>query len=545
MRATYSTAVIVFLALHSACDDAQSQDCSCLIPEHKLLTASDAAANDEFGTSVSIDGELLIVGSPFNEIDGITDVGSAYVYRSDGYNWVEEQQLVGIDPFTPANDWTGFSVDILKKADGNDLAILGAPSHAGTENEGGVAYIFRFNGQSWSQEAALSLSVAGDQRFGWSVALDVNSAGVERAVVGIPHFGVSAAGRAHVFKNNAGSWTLEDDLVFNTPQALEFRGTSVAIDDDVIVVGIPNKDTQERTDGGAIDVYRHDGTTWDLEQTFLGPHGSLMGTSVAVDDNFILAGAPADLYGSLSGAGFVRVFQYTGTTWVVEQSILDCTPEEGDMFGESVSISGGQVVVGAPGEDQNGIMNLGAAFYFQYYSACNPCWLAVGQISSASADAAFEAFGSSVAIGRGIAAVGFARDDHSQLTNPGTALVYQGFAPCDCTADLSGDGEVDAADLSMLLAHWGPCVACPADLNDDGDVGTADLAILLGAWGRCFESGEFGGDGGESDGLGFTLAETAALLGWPDADSLFAWIADATPGDVVELGEALADLLGL
>ena len=53
-------------------------------------------------------------------------------------------------------------------------------------------------------------------------------------------------------------------------------------------------------------------------------------------------------------------------------------------------------------------------------------------------------------------------------------------------ADVDGDGDVDAADLAILLGSWGPCPPeddCPADLNRDGVVDAFDLAFLLGSWG--------------------------------------------------------------
>ncbi|MCZ6652850.1 MAG: hypothetical protein O7D91_07470, partial [Planctomycetota bacterium] len=53
-------------------------------------------------------------------------------------------------------------------------------------------------------------------------------------------------------------------------------------------------------------------------------------------------------------------------------------------------------------------------------------------------------------------------------------------------ADLDIDGDVDAADLAILLGSWGLCPDpndCPADLSGDGTVGAFDLALLLGSWG--------------------------------------------------------------
>ena len=61
------------------------------------------------------------------------------------------------------------------------------------------------------------------------------------------------------------------------------------------------------------------------------------------------------------------------------------------------------------------------------------------------------------------------------------------FQVASCTADLNGDGVVNAADLAVILGNWGPIPPGDpaADLNGDGTIGPADLAILLGNWGAC------------------------------------------------------------
>jgi hypothetical protein len=60
---------------------------------------------------------------------------------------------------------------------------------------------------------------------------------------------------------------------------------------------------------------------------------------------------------------------------------------------------------------------------------------------------------------------------------------------CDgCFGDLTGDGVIDGADLSVLLGFWGPCNVgfCEsADLTGDGQIDGADLSVLLGGWGGC------------------------------------------------------------
>jgi hypothetical protein len=75
---------------------------------------------------------------------------------------------------------------------------------------------------------------------------------------------------------------------------------------------------------------------------------------------------------------------------------------------------------------------------------------------------------------------GFARVDMGAYeAPPGTAV---------CPWDLDGDLVVGTADLTLLLAAWGPCddpAACPADIDGDGVVGLGDLLPVLLRWGAC------------------------------------------------------------
>jgi len=84
-----------------------------------------------------------------------------------------------------------------------------------------------------------------------------------------------------------------------------------------------------------------------------------------------------------------------------------------------------------------------------------------------------------------------------------------------CPADLDHDGEVSGADLTVLLAAWGPCPSvgdCPADLTLDGEVSGADLTILLAAWGAC-PDGCASGFGWEPFGTVAPVDPTAGILG--------------------------------
>lgn len=56
---------------------------------------------------------------------------------------------------------------------------------------------------------------------------------------------------------------------------------------------------------------------------------------------------------------------------------------------------------------------------------------------------------------------------------------------CDCRGDVTGDGLVDGAELSVLLGNWGMPIPSVLDADGDGIAGGADLAAVLGAWGVC------------------------------------------------------------
>ena len=69
----------------------------------------------------------------------------------------------------------------------------------------------------------------------------------------------------------------------------------------------------------------------------------------------------------------------------------------------------------------------------------------------------------------------------------GLTVVVTSFTadPISCSADINGDGAVDAADLSLLLANWSCTQKCAGDVNGDGSIDAADLSELLVAWGPC------------------------------------------------------------
>jgi len=108
----------------------------CRANEVTQLIASDAGAGDWAGWSVSTSGDVAVIGARHDGHAG-TDSGSAYVYRFAGTGWTEEAKLTASD--AAAGDEFGFSVAVS-----GDVAVIGAywDDDAGTKS--GSAYVYRF-----------------------------------------------------------------------------------------------------------------------------------------------------------------------------------------------------------------------------------------------------------------------------------------------------------------------------------------------------------------------------------------------------------------
>ena len=126
---------------------------ACGVSKQKL-TASDAAADDNFGISVSIDGDTAVIGA-FGDDDNGSYSGSAYVYvRSNGV-WSEQQKLTASDG--AESDYFGHSVSI----DG-DTAVIGAYADDDNGRDSGSAYVYVRSNGVWSEQQKLTASDGAD-----------------------------------------------------------------------------------------------------------------------------------------------------------------------------------------------------------------------------------------------------------------------------------------------------------------------------------------------------------------------------------------------
>ncbi len=218
------------------------------------LVPSTPGAGDTFGVDVDVSGDTIVVGASLDD-DAGSGSGTAWVFRYDpgAMAWSEEQKLVGSN--TAANDFFGSSAEIQ-----GDLAVVGAPNALGVGGvvQAGAAYAFRYDpgAMTWNEEVIL---VAADgtttAAFGSSVSIDAPlvAVGAGRDT----HSGKSDAGAGYVYRDVglAGSpaWVQEMKLVPNDPEDSQNFAffDAIAVSGNRVVAGAFHDDEMGTNAGSA------------------------------------------------------------------------------------------------------------------------------------------------------------------------------------------------------------------------------------------------------------------------------------------------------
>ena len=248
------------------------------------LTASDGAAYDFFGYSVSLNGNRVAVGA----YRPSSQKGAAYVYDRSGTNWAQTARLNASDGVP--NDYFGYSVSL----EGNRI-VVGACLAAAQK---GAAYVYDWGGTNWVQSAELTASDgAPSSYFGDAVSLNGN-----RVVVGA-YYGANYQGAAYVYDFNAPNWKQSAELIAADGSTYDYFGSSVSVSGNRVVVGAYGK----ANDQGAAYVYEGNGTNWVRSAALTASDGAAydyLGCSVSLNGDRTVVGA----YGKASYQGAAYVY---------------------------------------------------------------------------------------------------------------------------------------------------------------------------------------------------------------------------------------------
>ncbi len=242
----------------------------------QVLASSDGQQIDWFGFSVAIDGDTIVIGAPNADTglngerispgDGGTDrsdEGAAYIYTNTNNTWTEQQKLIASDG--QVKDFFGSALAI----DGDTVVIGATGFFEFSSSDSGAAYIFTRNDNTWTQTQRLSTNDSGFTLFGFSVAIDSDT-----AIVGALFTPTTENVRqaSYVYERTEGTWN-EVQVVASDQTVLgDFPSQLMAIDGDTLVVGSPNTvglddtDVNERFGNGGGGIGAADVFELDLPQ---------------------------------------------------------------------------------------------------------------------------------------------------------------------------------------------------------------------------------------------------------------------------------------
>ncbi|MDM8554218.1 choice-of-anchor D domain-containing protein [Desulfococcaceae bacterium HSG7] len=302
--------------------------------ETAKLTASDAAANDWFGISVAVNGNTAIVGAHFDD-DGGARSGSAYIFVKPEGGWSgalhETAKLTASD--AAADDWFGLSVSVS-----GDTAIAGAHFDDDGGSMSGSAYMFVKPETGWSgtlnETAKLTASDADiADMFGYSVSVSGDT-----AIIGafLDDNGSGNSGSAYMFVKPEGGWSraLNETAKLTASDAhiADMFGYSVSVSGDTAIVGAFSDDNGAGNSGSAyVFVKPKNGWSGALNETAKltadDAHiGDMFGYSVSVSGDTAIVGAFwDDDRGDNSGSAYLFCLNDAGS------AIL-----KGDLNGDNV-----------------------------------------------------------------------------------------------------------------------------------------------------------------------------------------------------------------
>ena len=316
-----------------------------------ILQSTDAERFDEFGISVSLSGDRALVGARGDDDNGY-GTGSAYVFDYDGMNWTQSAKLRASDG--TMEDQFGWSVSLS-----GDRALVGAYRDSDNGSSSGSAYVFDYDGMNWSQSQKLTASDgAKDDFFGHSVSLSGDRVLVSAS--GDDDNG-SSSGSAYVFDYDGMSWSQSAKLVASDGATSDGFSSSVSLSGDRVLVSAGGDD-DNGFDSGSAYVFDYDGMNWNQSAKLVATDGAsydYFGSSVSLSGDRALMGA----LGHYLDSGSAYVFDYDGLNWTQSAKLTQDNVVVADYFGVSVSLSGNRALVGAYGDDDSGT-DSGSAYVY-------------------------------------------------------------------------------------------------------------------------------------------------------------------------------------
>lgn len=445
VRAIVSWALAACAAVAVFAGRTEAQPCY----EWQKLTAPDASDSDEFGVSLAMDGDTLVVAA-WRDND---DRGALYVYEWDGAAWAFRQKLTAPDGMP--EDRLGHPLAIQ-----GDVIIAGAFLVDGVAADSGAAYFFRKEAGVWAIEQKLAPPGldAGDE-FGYDLALDGNVMAIGAFLDDLTG-GRPDGGSVYIFNRIGNAWFLLQQIFAPDGEAGDRFGSAIDLEGSTLVVGAQGDDHPGGiNEGGSAYVYTLQASSWLFSAKIVPPDprpvdwfgGDSDGLDLDGDTLLISAHGNDDLG---PDRGSVYFYQREGTAWnqIVKMYAAGNPNGPSPVFGQRLRLRGDFAVIGTRGWSTHA-SEAGAAHILQRISGR---WSERVRLE-ASDGATDDRFGVIVDFNDRFAAVGAYRDDHSSLSTAGAVYIFR-LVDCLGLPDCNGNHIDDREEIRQSLS---------TDINDN------------------------------------------------------------------------------
>lgn len=436
------------------------------------ILPNNGAADDQFGAAVAADGDIIVVGAPNHDqleqsvgavyVWSRADSGSPNNPLDD--TWILSAELWPADQ--RAGQYFGTTVAI----DG-DVVVIGAPGDNERGTAAGAAYVFRRGIAGWSNGAVnqsaklLGTDTGPEDYFGAAVAIDANT-----IVVGASHAPDQQAGAAYVFVDSVQVAKLQPSA--SAPGDRFGNSTAIDGDTIVVGAVWADAVADESGAVYVFARDHVNPGTWDSgtadQQAMLTPSvnplpGLRFGQSVSIFENTAITGAGHDDAGG-AGSGAVYVFERTGSVWTHAARLVARDASPGDHLGVSVAIEGDIIVAGSVYNAEAGIA-AGAGYVFR--RGPNHAWDNGDldqRLKLVPDEAGANDFtGFSVSVGQNVVVLG-ANQDGANGPLSGSAYAYLLLDDCngngipdECDPDCDNDGIPDDCDPGSCCPNFPDC----------------------------------------------------------------------------------------
>ena len=319
--------------------------------ESARLVPSDGEAKDNFGVSVAISGDRVIVGS-FKEDHLGKNAGAAYIFSRTPSGWVEEAKLMAADG--AAGDHFGSSVAIA-----GSVAAVGARSASSGQ---GVVYVFTSENGLFTQKQRLTSPGMHTDAFGEALALGSDYLAAGDSLNSDKGTG---AGAIHVFKKIADLWEPSATLHAADANAHAGLGVSLSLSGQTLIAGAYGDD-EKGSHAGAAYIFEESNGIWNQAEKLMPMDGSSFdsfGMAVALSGKYAAVGAPQDDYNG-QGSGSLYLYEYHLGEWRLQDKLSADQTRTFDGFGVTLSLSGSDCLAGAAMAGDNNNRNNSPAYLF-------------------------------------------------------------------------------------------------------------------------------------------------------------------------------------